>query len=342
MLGTSSTRQPTSPARPAPTRWPTSSCPTTKATTSASGTSGATARRARVAAPLRLNLLQSARDAVASRPKRLRGRRARLVLIGQRTPARGAVPPAPGARAAGARRRAARQLQGRGREGGNDGRAVRSQADRQGRADDRRRPAGSRDDTIGHPAQLGGVLVIAPDGRVTWSHIAHDASDNASPEEIIEAVRAQRLHIRCRPSWRTVRGDRDRDRPPARRAGHAGDGADRARGDEDGARGGRRARRRRAPGSRSSVGETVEEGQLLAVLERRRRRRATAPSAEAPPTDLDELARGPRGRPRAPRDRARRRASGGGRQGATSVGAALPARTSPISSTRARSSSTGR
>jgi len=44
--------------------------------------------------------------------------------------------------------------------------------------------------TDGHTAQLGGTLVIAPDGRVTWSHIAHDASDNASPEEILEAVRA--------------------------------------------------------------------------------------------------------------------------------------------------------
>ena len=44
--------------------------------------------------------------------------------------------------------------------------------------------------TDGHTAQLGGTLVIAPGGRVTWSHIAHDASDNASPEAILEAVRA--------------------------------------------------------------------------------------------------------------------------------------------------------
>jgi prostamide/prostaglandin F2alpha synthase len=44
--------------------------------------------------------------------------------------------------------------------------------------------------TIGHPAQLGGALVIASDGRVTWSHMSQDASDNASPEEILEAVRA--------------------------------------------------------------------------------------------------------------------------------------------------------
>src|SRR5204862_4623814 len=33
--------------------------------------------------------------------------------------------------------------------------------------------------TIGHPAQLGGVLVIRPDDAVVWSHMAQDASDNA-------------------------------------------------------------------------------------------------------------------------------------------------------------------
>jgi peroxiredoxin len=43
--------------------------------------------------------------------------------------------------------------------------------------------------TIGHPSQLGGTLVIAPDGRVVWSHLAHDASDNAPPDEILEATR---------------------------------------------------------------------------------------------------------------------------------------------------------
>jgi len=42
--------------------------------------------------------------------------------------------------------------------------------------------------TIGHPAQLGGTLVIAPDGRVAWSHLAQDASDNASPEDIVAAL----------------------------------------------------------------------------------------------------------------------------------------------------------
>lgn len=43
--------------------------------------------------------------------------------------------------------------------------------------------------TIGDAGQLGGALVIAPDGRVTWSHMSNDAGDNASPEEILAAVR---------------------------------------------------------------------------------------------------------------------------------------------------------
>ena len=44
--------------------------------------------------------------------------------------------------------------------------------------------------TLGHPAQLGGAMVITQDGRVAWSHMADDASDNASPEEILSAARA--------------------------------------------------------------------------------------------------------------------------------------------------------
>jgi peroxiredoxin len=43
--------------------------------------------------------------------------------------------------------------------------------------------------TLGHPAQLGGAMVITPDGQVAWSHMSEDASDNASPEEILGAVR---------------------------------------------------------------------------------------------------------------------------------------------------------
>ena len=42
---------------------------------------------------------------------------------------------------------------------------------------------------VGHPAQLGGAVVVAPDGEVVWSHMSKDASDNASPEEILAAIR---------------------------------------------------------------------------------------------------------------------------------------------------------
>ena len=43
--------------------------------------------------------------------------------------------------------------------------------------------------TIGDASQLGGSLVIAPDNRVTWSHMSSDAGDNASAEEILAAIR---------------------------------------------------------------------------------------------------------------------------------------------------------
>jgi peroxiredoxin len=44
--------------------------------------------------------------------------------------------------------------------------------------------------TIGHPAQLGGAMIITPDGAVAWSHMSRDASDNAEPDEILGALRA--------------------------------------------------------------------------------------------------------------------------------------------------------
>jgi uncharacterized membrane protein len=46
--------------------------------------------------------------------------------------------------------------------------------------------------TIGHPAQLGGAMVIARGGAVAWSHMSDDASDNAPPEEILAAARRAR------------------------------------------------------------------------------------------------------------------------------------------------------
>ena len=43
--------------------------------------------------------------------------------------------------------------------------------------------------TVGDASQLGGALVVATDGTVAWSHMSKDAGDNASPEEILAAVR---------------------------------------------------------------------------------------------------------------------------------------------------------
>jgi prostamide/prostaglandin F2alpha synthase len=44
--------------------------------------------------------------------------------------------------------------------------------------------------TIGDANQLGGAMVIDTGGRISWSHMARDAGDNASPEEILAAIRA--------------------------------------------------------------------------------------------------------------------------------------------------------
>ncbi len=43
--------------------------------------------------------------------------------------------------------------------------------------------------TVGHPAQLGGAMVIEPGGAVVWSHMSNDASDNAEPDDILAAVK---------------------------------------------------------------------------------------------------------------------------------------------------------
>ena len=43
--------------------------------------------------------------------------------------------------------------------------------------------------TIGHPAQLGGVLIVAPGDEVIFSHMAHSADDNAGADEILAALR---------------------------------------------------------------------------------------------------------------------------------------------------------
>ena len=43
--------------------------------------------------------------------------------------------------------------------------------------------------TVGHPAQLGGVLLVMPDGSIPYAHLSDDASDNPPNEEVLAAVR---------------------------------------------------------------------------------------------------------------------------------------------------------
>jgi peroxiredoxin len=42
--------------------------------------------------------------------------------------------------------------------------------------------------TKGHAAQLGGVLIVAPDGSVPYAHLADDASDNPPNDEVLRAA----------------------------------------------------------------------------------------------------------------------------------------------------------
>ncbi len=48
--------------------------------------------------------------------------------------------------------------------------------------------------TVGHPAQLGASLVIAPGGEVLFKQLANDASDNAPPEQMLDALLARQSH----------------------------------------------------------------------------------------------------------------------------------------------------
>jgi peroxiredoxin len=46
-----------------------------------------------------------------------------------------------------------------------------------------------------HPAQLGGVLVVAPDGSIRYAHMSEDAGDVPDPRAVVAAVRAIRPHL---------------------------------------------------------------------------------------------------------------------------------------------------
>jgi peroxiredoxin len=47
-----------------------------------------------------------------------------------------------------------------------------------------------------HGAQLGGVLIIAPDGSVRYAHLSQDISDNPPVREVIAAARAIRPQVK--------------------------------------------------------------------------------------------------------------------------------------------------
>jgi hypothetical protein len=43
--------------------------------------------------------------------------------------------------------------------------------------------------TVGHPAQLGGTVIVTPDGSVPYAHLSEDASDYPPTAEILQAAR---------------------------------------------------------------------------------------------------------------------------------------------------------
>jgi hypothetical protein len=42
---------------------------------------------------------------------------------------------------------------------------------------------------VGDVRQLGGSMIVMPDGSIPWSHLSTDAADNATVPEIIQALR---------------------------------------------------------------------------------------------------------------------------------------------------------
>ena len=52
--------------------------------------------------------------------------------------------------------------------------------------------------TVGHPAQLGGLMLVTPGGEVPWAHLSTDASDYPPSDEVVEAIRAHCPIVRPR------------------------------------------------------------------------------------------------------------------------------------------------
>ena len=42
---------------------------------------------------------------------------------------------------------------------------------------------------VGHPAQLGGILVVKPDGSIAYTHLSENPADTPPNEEVLEAAR---------------------------------------------------------------------------------------------------------------------------------------------------------
>ena len=42
--------------------------------------------------------------------------------------------------------------------------------------------------TVGHPAQLGGVMIVRPGNEIVYVHLADDASDNPPNDEVLQAA----------------------------------------------------------------------------------------------------------------------------------------------------------
>lgn len=44
--------------------------------------------------------------------------------------------------------------------------------------------------TVGHPAQLGGVMIVKPGDQIAYVHLADDAGDNPPNSEVLAAAKA--------------------------------------------------------------------------------------------------------------------------------------------------------
>ena len=54
--------------------------------------------------------------------------------------------------------------------------------------------------TLGHPAQLGGLMLVLPGNEVPWTHLADDAGDYPPNDEVLEAIADPLGQHRKRPA----------------------------------------------------------------------------------------------------------------------------------------------